>query len=112
MGKELTYYQKLKHPKWQKKRLEILTRDNFTCQECQDKDSTLHVHHKTYVYGNDPWDYHDNNFISLCENCHKEEEFYKEEFNSVISDGLMCGLSYKEMWHIMHDVVRDKIHSK
>jgi len=29
---KLTYSEKLKDPRWQKKRLEILSRDNFTCE--------------------------------------------------------------------------------
>lgn len=68
-----TYSEKLRSPKWQKKRLEILNRDNFTCQECLDKATTLHVHHKTYIKGREPWDYDDFNFITLCEVCHEIE---------------------------------------
>jgi hypothetical protein len=30
---ESEYSKKLKHPRWQKKRLEILDRDKFTCQQ-------------------------------------------------------------------------------
>jgi ribosomal protein L37AE/L43A len=68
-----TYAEKLLDPKWQKKRLEILQRDNFTCQGCLDKESTLHVHHKTYIKGREPWDYDNYNFITLCETCHEIE---------------------------------------
>ena len=44
-----TYQEKLKHPKWQKKRLEILQRDEFKCVHCLDGESTLHVHHNMYL---------------------------------------------------------------
>jgi hypothetical protein len=72
-----SYSQKLKHPKWQKKRLEILNRDNFTCQSCKSEDKTLHIHH--FEYDNvEPWEYENNKLITLCEDCHKQEEFLKE----------------------------------
>jgi hypothetical protein len=68
-----TYAEKLKHPKWQKRRLEILQRDLFTCMDCGDMDTTLHIHHKVYRSGAEPWDYEDNELITLCENCHEQE---------------------------------------
>lgn len=74
MSKIQTYAEKLKHPKWQKKRLEILERDGFRCQWCSSKEKTLHVHHKTYSKGKQPWDYPEDNFLSLCEECHEEAE--------------------------------------
>jgi hypothetical protein len=68
MSKE--YSDLLKDPRWQKKRLEIMKRDKFTCQLCTDTKSTLHIHHKEYIKGKDPWDYSDNILITLCEFCH------------------------------------------
>lgn len=73
-----TYSEKLKHPKWQKKRLQILNRDKFTCKLCRDTETTLHVHHKYYETGNDPWDYPNTALVTLCEHCHKEIEDDKE----------------------------------
>ena len=67
------YSDKLKDPRWQKKRLEILNRDNFACQKCFDDESTLNVHHKWYLPNVDPWDYPDELLITLCENHHQEE---------------------------------------
>jgi hypothetical protein len=64
-----SYGDKLKSPKWQKKRLLILQRDNWTCQCCGDKESTLNVHHKKYV-GN-PWECPDEFLITVCEDCHE-----------------------------------------
>lgn len=65
------YIEKLRHPKWQKKRLQILDRDGFKCTECGDTEATLNVHHLSYDYGKDPWDYPDENMKTLCENCHE-----------------------------------------
>lgn len=49
----MTYKEKLKDPRWQKKRLEIFDRDGWKCVECGDKDSTLNVHHIFYLSGLD-----------------------------------------------------------
>lgn len=74
-----SYAEKLKDPRWQKKRLEILSRDEWTCQKCQDKESTLHVHHRYYEKGCDPWDHDGHSLVTLCVNCHEvEQEEYKE----------------------------------
>lgn len=69
----MTYQEKLKDPKWQKKRLEILERDDWTCQQCCDSESTLHVHHRYYVKC-DPWEYANEALITLCDVCHFNEE--------------------------------------
>jgi hypothetical protein len=76
----MTYFEKLKHPKWQKKRLDILNRDSFTCQYCGDKESTLHVHHFEYL-NPDPWDIDDSLLITCCQNCHVVIEFLKTAFD-------------------------------
>ena len=55
-------------PLWQRKRLEILQRDNFTCTLCTDSRTTLHVHHTAYK-GN-PWDIPNDQLQTLCEHCH------------------------------------------
>lgn len=69
----MTYSQRLKDPRWQKKRLEILQRDNWTCQECLSKEKSLQVHH--VIYGKkDPWEYPDYLYQTLCEDCHGERQ--------------------------------------
>jgi 5-methylcytosine-specific restriction endonuclease McrA len=35
-----TYGDKLKDPRWQKRRLEIFKRDEWTCQQCGDTETT------------------------------------------------------------------------
>lgn len=68
----MAYSDLLKDPRWQKKRLEILSSDLWRCRECESKDKTLNVHHLYYIKGNAPWDYPNNALITLCENCHQE----------------------------------------
>lgn len=64
------YTDKLKDPRWQKKRLEIFDRDNWTCRICSDKKDSLHVHHKRYISGLNPWEYDDKLLLTVCETCH------------------------------------------
>ncbi len=73
MTKKLSYADRLRDPRWQKKRLEILQRDDFTCRKCRAKDKTLHVHHVAYYSGQDPWDYSDDFLLTLCYECHEDE---------------------------------------
>lgn len=73
MAKELafvSYSEKLKDPRWQKKRLKVLERDNWTCQSCFDFKDTLHIHHMVYDYRKEPWEYEDHLLVTLCAECH------------------------------------------
>jgi len=68
-----TYSEKLKDPRWQKKRLEVLQRDDFCCLRCLDSESTLAVHHLFYIRGRNPWEYPMWSLETLCESCHDDE---------------------------------------
>ena len=58
--------------RWQKKRLEIMERDGWTCQSCgaSGEGVTLNVHHVYYEAGKAPWDYSDDMLYTWCEGCH------------------------------------------
>lgn len=67
----MSAYQKLlRHPMWQRKRLEIFQRDDFTCTHCTDDEFELHVHHLKYINGRKPWEYPNDQLVTLCCNCH------------------------------------------
>lgn len=69
----MTYSEKLKDPRWQRKRLEVMQRDSFACQSCGDESSTLQVHHSYYLPKWMPWQYPEDSLITLCEGCHEEQ---------------------------------------
>ncbi|HUX57111.1 MAG TPA: hypothetical protein VMV77_09060 [Bacteroidales bacterium] len=69
---KLSYLDQLKTPQWKEKRDQIMQRDNYTCQECGGKDTSLNVHHKLYIANRTAWDYHHLFLITLCESCHKK----------------------------------------
>lgn len=104
MNKKEEYYEKLKDPRWQKKRLQILERDNFTCQFCDDKESTLHIHHK-YYEEIEPWEHDNSALITLCEDCHKKESANKKEALSSVYSALSF-LTSEEIYQIEHLIIR------
>ena len=67
----MKYDVQIKHPLWQKKRLEVLKRESYVCQECESDDKQLHVHHSYYQKGLLLWDYPDDALFCLCAECHK-----------------------------------------
>jgi len=74
--KKWDYSSLLKHPKWQKKRLQILERDNFTCQYCADDQTELQIHH--LKYHKNPWDAKNEDLLTLCKDCHHMVTFNKD----------------------------------
>jgi len=81
MAKKKSYSELLKDPRWQKKRLKVLERDNFLCSSCGDGTTQLHVHHKKYINGKKPWEYKLDMLTTLCCDCHSN--IHKKE--SIIS---------------------------
>lgn len=82
----MTYEDQLKHPLWQKRKGEILLRDNHACRSCGRKDITLHAHHLLYIPGTFLWDYKDDALITYCEICHNSEHLIGNTLRSVLLD--------------------------
>lgn len=92
----MSYLNKLKSPLWQKKRLEILNRDKFTCQDCGGVESTLHVHHIAYY--KEPWDCPNELLVTLCEDCHENESHdLKIVTKNLIENMKKSGLRAKDL---------------
>ena len=84
----MTYSEKLRDPRWQKKRLLILQRDNFKCIFCGTEIKNLQVHHVLYKK-REPWDYPDYLYQTLCEDCHKE----RQELTDKIVDAIRISIA-------------------
>ena len=67
------YAEKLLDPRWQKRRLEILERDKWTCRIGSETHKSLQVHHAAYLPGVEPWDHPDHLLMTLCCDCHAKE---------------------------------------
>jgi hypothetical protein len=81
------YWEKLKDPRWQMRRLEIFKRDGASCQECGNAEEELQVHHRYYIKGREPWEYPDGCLVTLCKTCHSTRK--------------MCDPAESEMWEQM-----------
>lgn len=86
----MTYSEKLRDPRWQKRRLEVLERDGWKCTACGDASKTLHVHHRYYVSDRDPWFYPPWALQSLCEECHDEAKGTGAEFMAGFEAIIAC----------------------
>jgi hypothetical protein len=78
----MTYSEKLKDPRWQKKRLEVLQRFSFSCCYCGSTEKTLHVHHRYYISGREPWNYPISAYESLCFECHESTKEGAQELQT------------------------------
>jgi hypothetical protein len=103
------YSEKLKDPQWQRKRLRILERDEFSCQICGDTESPLAVHH--YKYSGEPWEVEDKYLKTLCENCHESEHKDLKEYKKLLLDTMeeLQSECYREVAHIVNLILT---HSK
>ncbi|MEK0423643.1 MAG: hypothetical protein RLZ95_1553 [Bacteroidota bacterium] len=82
----MTYAEKLKDPRWQKKRLEILSRDNWTCQYCGTTKHTLHIHHFRYHNSGNPWESKNEDLTTFCEDCHWLHEYIpSKDYNKILN---------------------------
>lgn len=71
MANRKSYWEKLQDPRWQKRKTEILEREDFICERCGDTEETLHIHHSFYPPDTDPWDVADWHLHCYCKRCHK-----------------------------------------
>lgn len=79
-----TYREKLLDPRWQRVRLEKLGAVDFTCQQCYGTEETLHVHHKRYVKGREPWEYQGHELVVLCKYCHEQAHEEKDRNSELV----------------------------
>ena len=87
------YSYKLRDPKWQEKRHRIMERDENMCLLC-DSERNLHVHHKYYEFGKDPWEYPDDALMTLCRSCHEiETKNLKQSKSNLINILCRIGLT-------------------
>lgn len=81
-----SYSDLLKDPRWQRKRLEVLNDANWRCEECDNARDTLHVHHRIYRRGTNPWEYDKEELQCLCENCHDRVTQLGKRFDVAVAE--------------------------
>ena len=93
----MTYSDKLRDPRWQRKRLAIMQRDGWKCRHCESTDKTLTVHH--FLYCGNPWEAEDKFLATLCEDCHIQRQELDlggkrslAEISAIMNDADFCWL--------------------
>ncbi len=100
-----------KDPRWQKKRLEILERDEWRCQWCHSEEKQLNVHHNYYKDNAKVWEYGGIVLTTLCHECHErahrvvENMFRHKHFYMNLID---AGLKVSEITFISNSVASDR----
>lgn len=100
------YSEKLTSPLWQRRRLEIMQRDDFKCHYCGDATEQLEIHHVVYLGNRQPWEYEDEHLICICHSCHSEEERMKSEDGMLIGMFSMSGLSRRQLNYLAVELRR------
>lgn len=75
-----SYSDALQDPRWQKRRLEILSAADWACEDCGRKDRAFDIHHNFYIraFRNQPWRYENDLVMALCKPCHKFRQDFEE----------------------------------
>jgi 5-methylcytosine-specific restriction endonuclease McrA len=84
----MNYQEQLKDERWLRRRIEILKRDRFRCQQCDYFGDRVNVHHLRYT--GMAWEAPDEDLITLCYGCHgkahspdiKDKKFEDMKLNS------------------------------
>lgn len=103
------YWELLRDPQWQRKRLEVMQRANFKCERCGDASSTLNVHHTYYTKGAMPWDYPDEALKCWCEPCH--EYWHKGKYAIDLALAELGPDRLKEVVRFLLDLVNKNVNT-
>ena len=100
-----TFAEQIKHPNWQRKRLEVLDDAGWECENCGATDVTLNVHHKQYIKGRMYWEYERHELECLCEGCHKAHHENQDGLRRLLAEvdvrqafSLMAGFHHASDW--------------
>ena len=89
------YSKRLKDPRWQRKRLDVMERDNFTCRDTGATDEPLNVHHCWYAKGG-PWETPSEYMLTLTEEAHERRQQTEARAKQALG-GIMASLPPAEL---------------
>ncbi len=104
----MTYSDRLKDPRWKKRREEIMERDGFLCVRCLRTWKPLEVHHRWYTKPN-PWEEPEYNLETLCDECHDKEHAHGSNLFTLrqfvqVAHGER---NWDELWQFAHYAAND-----
>ena len=97
----MTFTEQIKHPEWQKKRLQILKRDEFRCTNCDSKNDTLHVHHYLYKTDKKIWEYEDKYLTTLCDVCHGNWHAMNDKIKEILCVDATTIIQFYEIFNLI-----------
>lgn len=104
----MNYKSKLLDIRWQQKRLTMFERSGWTCQSCFEPNKTLHLHHKQYLRGREPWEYDSDQLVVLCENCHelqhRNQDMLADMMSRIPIDG-HGSISRSDFFHLISGAI-------
>lgn len=86
----MDYKEQLKHPNWQKKRLEIMQRDHFKCRVCKSEDKQLQIHHLYYLPKTKIWEYDNEGMVTVCKEHHEQLTHELGKLSGLIAFEILC----------------------
>jgi len=107
--------------RWQKKRLEIMERDEWKCRSCgkgKDDEILLNVHHSYYEKGKSPWEYGNHTLVTWCEKCHtrrhnmlKDIQLYFANASGHVAGGLwmLTQFDYRKTLVEIEPIITDDV---
>ena len=105
----MNYNDQIKSGKWQKKRLEIMQRDDFQCLCCQ-SENQLTVHHLYYLPGLKVWEYDNDSLVTVCEKCHNILTFDYVKISGLIAfKALQNKVDFVRLNEFMEALINDEI---
>jgi hypothetical protein len=113
MGAKTDYWRKLQDPRWQQKRLQVMSNQGWRCQNCGATELNgvpFTVHHRYYVSKREPWNYPSGCYLLLCDPCHENDHSSPDEVKGwEIALSVLSGSDgeYSEFAHFLLDVGYD-----
>ena len=106
----MTYSEKLREPRWQRRRLELFASAGWKCQECGSTTRNLQAHHCSYAPLIEPWDLPDSVMMVLCEVCHEHRQGFENtirfEIGKIMRNTPLPRLN-KMMWYFIDEALKD-----
>lgn len=102
---------------WHAFREEVLRLDDYACTQCgrtREDGVRLHVHHKHYLIGHQPWEYPHDSCEALCSGCHAAEHglifpkygwdfFGYEDLGDLSGECELCGQHIRHSFMVAHE---------
>ncbi len=103
------YMEKLRDPRWQKRKAEVIERDGYQCTRCPaglNDGRNLQVHHGYYSREFEfPWEYPIESLFTLCEKCHPQAEIVRAQVYEAL--GKLHGKYQHHIYYLLLEFIEE-----